>query len=340
VTTATVNQLLTGKRGISHVMAKSLGLALGIAPQVLATIQAEWDLRQTEEPPTIIETRSRLLSRYPLREMVRRGWLPETEDPRALERGACRFFEIKNMGDTPQITHAAKRSGDDDDVSGPQSAWLCRVRQIARTMQVPAYSPALLKQAMARLSQARGEPESVRHVPRALRESGVRFVVVEGLPSSEIDGVCFWLNDTSPVIGMSLRFDRIDNFWFVLAHECSHALHGHGKDGAPIIDADLVASIGREIRDEEKIANRDGANFCVPQDKMTSFYLRKNPLFAERDVLAFAKRMDVHPGLIVGQLHWRTGRFELLRKHLARIRDHLSTTMMLDGWGDVMPVTN
>jgi HTH-type transcriptional regulator / antitoxin HigA len=71
---------------------------------------------------------------------------------------------------------------------------------------------------------------------------------------------------------------------------------------------------------------------------MTSFYLRKNPLFSERDVLAFAKRMGVHPGLVVGQLQWRTDRFELLRRHLAKVREHLCTTMMFDGWGDVMPV--
>ena len=48
----------------------------------------------------------------------------------------------------------------------------------------------------------------------------------EALPSSKIDGVCLWLDQHSPVIGMSLRFDRIDNFWFVLGHEIEHALKG------------------------------------------------------------------------------------------------------------------
>ena len=40
------------------------------------------------------------------------------------------------------------------------------------------------------------------------------------------------------MIGMSLRFDRIDNFWLVLRHEIEHVLCGHGKLD-PIIDVDV-----------------------------------------------------------------------------------------------------
>jgi HTH-type transcriptional regulator/antitoxin HigA len=337
VTTATISQIIAGKRGISPAMAKALGRALGMAPQALVTMQAEWELHHADEPSPIVDARAQLLSRYPLREMVKRGWLPETDKPDELERRACRFFGIGALDESPHLAHAARRAKAGD-VSGHQLAWLFRVRQIAKTMQVEPFSVAQLKHAMARLSEARGEPEGVRHVPRVMREAGVRFVVVEAFPSSEIDGVCFWLDESSPVIGMSLRFDRIDNFWFVLAHECTHAILGHGKDGTFIIDADLTGTIGREIMEEERLANKGGAEFCVAQDKMTSFYLRKNPLFSERDVLAFAKRMGIHPGLVVGQLQWKTGRFELLRRHLAKIRDHLSSTMMFDGWGDVMPI--
>jgi HTH-type transcriptional regulator / antitoxin HigA len=337
VTTASISQIIAGKRGISPAMAKGLGRALGMAPQALVTMQAEWELQQADEPSPIVEARAQLLSRYPLREMVKRGWLPETDKPDELEQGACRFFGIRALDEAPQIAHAARRAKPGD-VSGNQLAWLFRVRQIAKTMKVEPFNVAHLKHAMARLSEARGEPESVRHVPRVMREAGVRFVVVEAFPASEIDGVCLWLDDSSPVIGMSLRFDRIDNFWFVLAHECTHAALGHGKDGSFIIDSDLTGTIGREVMEEERLANIGGAGFCVPQDKMTSFYLRKNPLFSERDVLAFAKRMGVHPGLVVGQLQWKTGRFELLRRHLAKVRDHLSATMMFDGWGDVMPI--
>ena len=70
-----------------------------------------------------------------------------------------------------------------------------------------------------------------------MMECGVRYIIVEGLPGGKIDGVCFWLDPRSPVIGMSLRFDRIDNFWLVLRHEIEHVLCGHGKS-EPIIDVE------------------------------------------------------------------------------------------------------
>ena len=84
------------------------------------------------------------------------------------------------------------------------------------------------------------DPEEVRHVPRFLSECGIRYVIVETLPKANIDGVCFWLDDF-PVVGMSVRQDRIDNFWFVLRHELEHALNrdGRGDLSAEKVDVDL-----------------------------------------------------------------------------------------------------
>ena len=183
----------------------------------------------------------------------------------------------------------------------------------------------------------RAKIDGVRHVPRLLENAGVRFVIVEALPKSAIDGVCFWLGPNKPVIGMSMRFDRIDNFWFVLRHECAHVLHGHGKSEV-ILDCDLgdmdEASM---INDEERIANREAADFCVPEKKMNSFYLRKNPYFSEKEVVAFSMRVGVHPGLVVGQIQRRMGRYDFLRKHLVKVRETLADSMMMDGWGDLVP---
>ena len=61
-------------------------------------------------------------------------------------------------------------------------------------------------------------------MPRIVSECGIRLAIVECLPNAKIDGVCFWLNKYSPVIGLSMRFDQIDNFWFVLRHEIEHVL--------------------------------------------------------------------------------------------------------------------
>ena len=73
------------------------------------------------------------------------------------------------------------------------------------------------------------DKDDFKHIPSILWKSGVRFVLVEALPGSKIDGVCVWIGD-QPVIGMTLRLDRPDNFCFVLRHECEHILREDGKE--------------------------------------------------------------------------------------------------------------
>ena len=80
-------------------------------------------------------------------------------------------------------------------------------------------------------------------VPKLLKKCGIRYVVVQTLPGTKIDGVCFWLNDRSPLIGMTVRFDRVDNFWFVLRHELEHVIRRHGREVVSV-DVELEGENG------------------------------------------------------------------------------------------------
>jgi HTH-type transcriptional regulator/antitoxin HigA len=335
---AAVNQILSDKRAISNNMARALGEALNQPGEMFARAQAEWDILHADRPDPGISARARILARYPLREMIRRGWIDPEHREGSLEQQVCAFFGVSSLDDVPHLEHAAKKTHYTD-IPPSQLAWLFRVRQIALEMHPPAYSTGKLREAIEALRGMRDDADGLRHVPGLLGDAGVRFVVVEGLPGSEIDGVCFWLGQNAPVIGMSLRFDRIDNFWFVLRHECAHVLHEHGRAEA-ILDVDVEETATAPANSEERIANSEAADFCIPSEQMRSFYLRKKPFFSETDVLAFSKRMKVHPGIAVGQLQRMANRYDLLRKHLVRVRPTLAASMMMDGWGDVVPVDN
>ena len=335
-TTASINQIVSNKRAISHNMARALGTALDKSPEMFAHVQASWDVRNADEPDPSVQARARVLTKYPLREMIKRGWIDPDHGKGSLEDQICSFFEVSSLDDIPHMEHSAKKT-DYDEVPPAQLAWLFRVRQIASEMNFIRFDRAKLIEAVEQFHAMREDAELIRRVPRLLAEAGVRFVVIEALSNSAIDGVCFWLTPHAPVLGMSLRFDRIDNFWFVLRHECAHIIHGHGKVHA-IVDTDLQAKGRQPINEEEDLANMDAADFCVPSKDMLSFYLRKRPMFSERDVVAFASRMKVHPGLVVGQLQHMTNRYDFLRRYLVKVKSHLANAMMMDGWGDVVPV--
>ena len=334
-----ITLIISGKRGISPDMAKALAAAFNVSPEFFLNLQRSYDLALARDPDPGISRRARLQSSYPIREMIRRGWLTDA-DPANLELQMARFFDGSTAEDIPHLPFAGKKPRYDE-VPPPQLAWVFRVRQIARSITVAEYSRKKLKAALPKLRQLLTNPEGIRDVPRILAGCGVRFVLVEALPQGKIDGACLWLDPDSPVIGMSLRYDRIDNFWFVLRHEIEHVLQEHGQaDAIGIVDeldGNRSAVDGPGLPEEELIANRASAGFLVPQDELVEFIAERNPYISERDVLGFAKRLDVHPGLIVGQIHSRTGRYEFLRRYLVKTRQFILPAAIIDGWGHVYP---
>src|SRR5262249_47444897 len=143
---------------------------------------------------------------------------------------------------------------------------------------VPSFSEKKLRDALPDLESLLREPEEIREAPKILHDCGVRLVIVEPIPNSRIDGVAFWINDKrSPVIGLTLKWDFIDRFWFNLRHEIEHILKGDGKTVIAIDDFD--SEVHRKS-ESEKAANAAAAEFCVPQKLLDDFIVRHDPLYS------------------------------------------------------------
>jgi HTH-type transcriptional regulator/antitoxin HigA len=316
-------------------MAKALGEAFDVPAEFFANLQQAYDLAQARTPDPSVAARRDMQSTYPVREMIKRGWI-EQSDAAMLEIQLARFFEV------PNFAHAAKKTSyKETDISPAQWAWLYRVRQIAKSISVPAYSEKALRQAVTHeFPSLLYAPDETRQVPRILMECGVKFILVEKLPNAKIDGVCFWMGAT-PVIGMSMQHDRIDNFWFVLRHECEHALKGHGKEAqVEMIDVDLdTTGNAASISEDERIANEAASNFCAPSDKLDSFLRRKHPYYYEKDVVALSRLLERHPGIVIGQIRRKLNRYDYLTRYLVKVRHFVLPGSMADGWGQMVPIS-
>ena len=337
--------MVADKRPIEASMALKLADVFSVPAEVFFDLQKNFQLgvaRVAEQHDPALRMRAILFGSLPIAEMIKRGWLDaeNMRDVRRVETALVKFFGVKSIDEIEFLPHAAKKTNVAEDVTPVQLAWLYRVKQIAEDMLVPRYSPIAVEAAVDKLRSLLSAAEEARKVPRILAECGIRFVMVESLTSAKIDGVCFWLNDFSPVIGMSMRHDRIDNFWFVLRHELEHVIRRHGRDVAAV-DAELEgerAGTGSGIPEEERLANEAAEDFCVPRKKIEKFVSVKTPVFAERDILGFAKTLSIHPGLVAGQLQHKTGRYDRFRDHLVKIRSIVAPSATVDGWGDVAPV--
>jgi HTH-type transcriptional regulator/antitoxin HigA len=342
---AIISKMVSDKRPVDAETALLFSEVFDIPAETILEVQKRYDLakaRLVSRPDPKRTNRAHIYGGLPIAEMVKRGWLAveDVNNIPEVEAALTKFFCVESLEEIEILPHAAKKTYTSTAATPAQLAWIYRVREIASEMLVGRYSESSVRAAIGHLNKLLNSAEEARKVPRILAECGIRFVIVESLVAAKIDGVCFWLNEMSPVIGMSLRHDRIDNFWFVLRHECEHVLRRHGQSTI-MLDTELEgerAGTGAAIAEEERVANEAAANFCVSRQSMDSFIARKAPFFNERDILGLARTLQVHPGLVAGQLQHRTGRYDRFRQHLVKIRSIVAPSAIVDGWGDVAPV--
>jgi HTH-type transcriptional regulator/antitoxin HigA len=333
-----VNELIAGKKQITPDTARGLAMAFGDDdPLYWMNLDSAYRLANSQPADETVARRSKLYSRFPVRELMKRNWIEHSDNLDVVEHRVCRFYRIKNLEERPEFAHAAKATQgavEYDERNDLQWAWLYRAKELAEAAYSSPYSEANLKKALAKLRALLVAPEELRQVPTILAEAGVRFVIVEFLPGAKIDGAAFWLNGT-PVIALSIRFDRVNNFWFVLRHEIEHILN---RDSQVTIDVELTERLQSkgELPPEEVRANAAAAEFLIPKSELDSFIIRVRPLYSEQRILLFAKRIGVHPGIVVGQLQHRDEvPYTHFHKHLVKIREIVTQTALTDGWGTV-----
>ena len=336
-----VSELIAGKRAITPETAKGLGQAFGTGAQFWLNMESSYQLSKvTGDSSNAVARRAKLYEMAPVKEMTRRSWIQPTDNIDVLEKSVCSFYGKPSLGaPMPQLAHAARKASSYEELTAPEAAWLCRVRQLAEAMEVKTFSEMAFASALGQLKTMLRDTDTVRQVPAVLAHAGVRFLIVETLPSTRIDGVCLWLNPNSPVIALSLRYDRIDAFWHTLLHECAHVKH---KDGltSDIVDFDLVgdeadSSVAKP--EAELKADEFASGFSISRSELDGFIARVRPLFSKTRIQAFAAKLNVHPGLVVGQLqHRKMIPFSHSREMLARIRPILTEVALTDGFGSIL----
>ena len=332
-TATRISQLLKGKQEVSPEIAVELETAFGIPAAVWMQREAEYRLSQVRCDTGAIRQRTKIFAMAPVKEMQKRGWVRNTDDMSALEEDVSHFFEIKNVNEQPELLAAMRKSAPMVALTGQQLAWCYRVRQLSKSVMVGNFNESRLDECARELKKLAAYSQEVQKVPATLAKYGIRFVIVEPLSGGKVDGIATWLNDDSPVVGMSVRFDRIDAFWFTLGHELSHIKH---RDVASV-DSDVrgVETLDLDGKPEfECRADRDSAAMLISPKELDSFILRVGPLYSKERVNQFANKIKIHPGIIVGQLqHKNEIGYSANREMLVKIRHNVIQVALTDGWG-------
>lgn len=291
-----VSEVLSGTRPLSLDMIRALNRHLKIPADVLIQEPAQEELARPAMPSAHALQKLRDLGLMKAKETFD-AFMQRMVGPRRAEALLRKSRTDRTNAKTDQAA---------------LSAWLAAVRHLADGVQVE--KPKRRKRGMdaarklAELSRAPDGPALAR---RQLREWGIILVTLEHLPGTYLDGAALCREDGAHVIAMTLRHDRLDNFWFTLLHEFCHVSE-HLKDGTTLILDDLELKSGGDIEDE---ADAFAQEALIPK-AIWSAAVR--PDLGSEEIAAIAVEARVHPAIVAGRWQREYGDYRRFSKLLGR----------------------
>ena len=313
-----VSEVLSEKRPLTLTMIRALHNGLNIPADVL--------LQETN--PHAKSEKSVEWERFPLQEMASRGYFQNVDGYTSTLKSdalANRAEELIRgfMAPTGLSTPLAlpvlfkktqqMRSGRQMDRYA-LAAWTIRILCHAKKSKPPvAYNKDLLTPDLlteiARLSYFERGPLLAQEF---LFKQGITLVIEPHLPRTHLDGAAIVIWSDQPVIGLTVRHDRLDNFWFCLLHELWHLiLHLDEGQGQFYDDLDAGAEDPRE-----KEADEHAGNILVPENiwHRSPARLVPSPQAAQR----LADELRVSPAVIAGRIRHHNRSFRLLNNMIGR----------------------
>lgn len=327
----TVNEIIKGVKQITPETALQLAEALETSPDLWLNLENNYRLylarqqKDSDKGNQTISRRSLLYQLLPIQEMFRRFWIKPTDSTDELEQEVCKFLGITSLDDYPkQIGVNFRYTSSRKPQAKAQIAWVKRVQQLAKQQSVAKYDREALKTAIPELLNYSAEAEAVSRVIPFVAGLGVRFVIVPHLPKTYIDGAAFYVDDQldQPAIALTLRYDRIDAFWFNLMHELAHIVSGHQG----IILDNMEDG---DINEQEREANKKARDWLIDPNAFEGFVQSAAPTFPKTKIEQFADSQGRHPGIILGRVQREYKGYQYLRKLLVPVKTYL------EDWIDV-----
>ncbi len=262
---------------------------------------------------------------FPIREAFKRGWIEKNEGETTTESFKAWFTKSIE----PYATFALHRRKTSQDYSGKDKlnqnslkTWQARVLQLAeqelRTSEVKEFrlDDCWLKDLVKQSAYEDGP----KRAKDALKNHGIILVIEKHLPKTYLDGAAMLSHEGVPIVGLTLRYDRLDYFWFTLFHELGHVychlfdienIHVNYFDQDSSEDHHEADQINRYSGDEsEKQAKRYATEFLIEPKTWENCLSRYT--VSKESVLADAKRLGIHPSIIAGRIRKDRNDFSLL----------------------------
>ncbi len=297
-----VSEILNRKLPLSLSMIRNLHAGLGIPAEVLIQ-EAGAKIPEKRFDP----------KNFPFNEMFNRGYFAGTAgnvNQAKIQAEECLEHLFSVFKGKPQSL-ALCRSSEGDVDQNALLAWQAQVLTLANQQACQPFDPGKVTidtlQQMVRLSAYTTGPLKARD---ALAGLGIPLVTLKHLPHTYLDGACFLSPEGRPVIGMTLRHDRQDNFWFTLMHELAHVVL-HLLKGIDSVFMDDTEHSAPDCDDLENEANRLAADCLIPPQVWEDMRGRLMQPTDSATISQAAEKMGVCPAVVAGRIRHELNAFSL-----------------------------
>lgn len=317
-----VSEVLSRKRTLTLSMIRALHSGLGISAKVLLQERDPSDLKEIDID----------WSRFPLNEMVTRGWIKQDVAYAQTypEKVLGQFF--KGVGSPTAVVTLYRKT---DHIRSARSmdryalaAWTARIIMRAKLDPPPVeYEPGTVDLEFMRELSRQSWSESGPLLAREfLHKNGLPLIIEPHLPRTHLDGAAILIKLERPMIGLSLRYDRIDNFWFCLMHELAH-ISLHFDKGINHFYDDLDVEALDDPREQE--ADQMAGEALIPQVEWEKSAAKK--LRSTEAAQSLAKQLGIHPAIVAGRMRHEFKSYRSLNQIVGhrQVRKHFTET----DWG-------
>lgn len=176
------------------------------------------------------------------------------------------------------------------------SSWLRQGELQSKEIEAPDFGVKQLKINIAKMRQLMvNQPlDFFVQLQKICLEAGVILLYTPKLPKVPLSGSTRWINNT-PLIQLTARYKRNDNFWFTFFHELGHIIL-HGKKYISLENIDFAAVDHEKEEEAHQFAIKH--TFTIKQEEE----ILQKEIITEQDIISFAKKFDTHPAMIIGRL--------------------------------------
>ena len=300
-----VSEILSRKRSLTLTMIRALHEGLGIPAEALLEKRPLSDLRESD-----IEW-----ERFPWKEILRLEWIKGSVSKirRDIEGAMRAFFAPIGIPEIQRVltkkTEYVRSARAMDQYA--LATWTARIMTVAMQDETQSgYQAGTVTieymREIAHLSRSETGPLLAQDF---LRKSGISLVIEPHLSRTYLDGAAMVLKSGRPAIGLTLRYDRIDNFWYCLMHELAHVALHLGEALTNVYD-DLDMENGKSLLERE--ADEMAIEALVPKVEWVKSAASR--LRTPEAVRSLADKLNIHPAIVAGHIRHHYKSYRVLKE--------------------------